>query len=51
VDEPSVIATRVIPAPADTVFGVLADPTAHAAIDGTGQVRAPHDQGDLTVRR
>ncbi|WP_151524189.1 SRPBCC family protein [Serinicoccus kebangsaanensis] len=31
-------AERTIPAPADAVFAVLADPGRHAAIDGTGWV-------------
>jgi hypothetical protein len=31
--------TCVVDAPAETVFDVLADPTAHHAIDGTGWVR------------
>lgn len=31
-------ATTTVPAPADAVFAVLADPTRHAAIDGTGWV-------------
>ena len=33
--------TTTINAPADTVFAVLADPTTHEAIDGTGWVRQP----------
>jgi len=32
-------ATCVVDAPAETVFDVLADPTTHQAIDGTGWVR------------
>ena len=32
----TVSATTTIPAPADAVFAVLADPTSHPAIDGTG---------------
>lgn len=39
----SVSATTVIDAPADVVFGMLADPATHAAIDGTGRVRGPAD--------
>lgn len=35
----SVSATTVINAPAEAIFAVLADPTNHAAIDGTGWVR------------
>jgi uncharacterized protein YndB with AHSA1/START domain len=38
-------ATTVINAPAEAVFAVLADPSSHAAIDGTGWVRAPLDDG------
>ena len=34
-------ATCVVDAPAQTVFDVLADPTTHQAIDGTGWVREP----------
>ena len=36
-------ATITIPASAEAVFGVLADPTTHAAIDGTGWVRESLD--------
>jgi hypothetical protein len=32
----------------DAVFAVLTDPTAHAAIDGTGWVREPLDRAPLT---
>ena len=35
-------------APADTVFAVLADPTTHEAIDGTGWVRESLDGKPLT---
>jgi uncharacterized protein YndB with AHSA1/START domain len=41
-------ATITIPAPAETVFVVLADPTTHAAIDGTGWVREALDSEPLT---
>ena len=44
----TIIATITIPAPAETVFGVLADPQAHVAIDGTGWVREPLDGQQLT---
>lgn len=44
----TVSATLTIPAPAATVFAVLADPTTHAAIDGTGWVQAPVDRAPLT---
>ena len=35
--------STTVDAPADTVFAVLADPTKHAAIDGTGWVRESLD--------
>lgn len=38
----------IINAPAETVFAVLADPTTHQAIDGTGWVREPLDGKPLT---
>jgi uncharacterized protein YndB with AHSA1/START domain len=41
-------AAITIPAPAETVFVVLADPTTHAAIDGTGWVREALDSEPLT---
>ncbi|EMF01453.1 SRPBCC family protein [Streptomyces mobaraensis NBRC 13819 = DSM 40847] len=44
----SVSATLIVAAPAATVFAVLADPTAHAAIDGTGWVRGAVDRAPLT---
>lgn len=43
-----VSATTTIGAPADAVFAVLADPTSHAAIDGTGWVRDALDGEQLT---
>lgn len=43
-----VCATTTVDAPAETVFTVLADPAAHAAIDGTGWVRDPLDGERLT---
>jgi len=43
-------ATITIPASAEAVFGVLADPTTHAAIDGTGWVRESLDGKSLTER-
>jgi hypothetical protein len=46
-DEAVSVATTVN-APIDTVFGVLADPTTHAAIDGTGWVRESLDGALLT---
>ena len=45
----SVSATTIIGAPAEVIFAVLADPAAHAAIDGTGWVREPLDNGTLTA--
>ncbi len=44
----TIIATITIPAPAETVFDVLADPTTHAAIDGTGWVREALDTEPVT---
>jgi uncharacterized protein YndB with AHSA1/START domain len=41
-------ATLTVNAPAQTVFDVLADPTTHAAIDGTGWVRDAVDGKRLT---
>src|SRR5919202_6236041 len=45
----SVSATRVINAPAEAIFAVLADPAKHAAIDGTGWVRETLDSKPLTA--
>src|SRR4051812_47551126 len=45
----SVSATTMIDAPADVIFGVLADPAKHAAIDGTGWVREHLDSQPLTA--
>jgi uncharacterized protein YndB with AHSA1/START domain len=44
----SLIVTTVIDAPIERVFGVLADPTKHAGIDGTGWVCEPVDSEPLT---
>ncbi|GGL91364.1 activator of HSP90 ATPase [Streptomyces fumigatiscleroticus] len=41
-------ATRTVAASAARVFAVLADPTAHAAIDGTGWIQEPVDRAPLT---
>jgi uncharacterized protein YndB with AHSA1/START domain len=41
-------ASITIAAPAETVFDVLADPSTHEAIDGTGWVRQPLDGKQLT---
>ena len=45
----SISATRTIDAPADAIFALLADPAAHAAIDGTGWVRESPDNEPLTA--
>lgn len=37
----SIAVTRLIDAPASTIFDLLADPAQHAVIDGSGTVRAP----------
>jgi hypothetical protein len=42
-------ATTTIPAPAEVIFAVLADPGKHAAIDGTGWVRESLDGESLTA--
>lgn len=44
-----VSAATVIAAPAEAVFAVLADPAAHAAIDGTGWVREALDRKPLSA--
>ena len=41
--EETVSATTTIETSAATVFAVLADPSRHAAIDGTGRVRQSLD--------
>ena len=46
--EEKMSATMSIDAPPETVFDVLADPTTHAAIDGTGWVRESRDGKALT---
>ena len=45
----TVVATATIKAPAEKVFAVLADPTKHAAIDGTGWVRESIDGRPLAL--
>lgn len=45
----SVSATMVIQAPAEAIFVVLADPTSHASIDGTGWVREAPDSTPVTA--
>lgn len=47
-DQETVSATLTIAVPAAKVFAVLADPTAHSAIDGTGWVQEPVDRAPLT---
>jgi uncharacterized protein YndB with AHSA1/START domain len=44
----SISTTIIIEAPAEVIFGVLADPAKHAAIDGTGWVRDSVDGQPLT---
>ena len=46
--EETVSATTTISASAETVFVVLANPSQHAAIDGTGRVRGSLDDQRLT---
>lgn len=48
VDQEYVSATVTVAVPAARVFAVLADPTTHAAIDGTGWVQESMDQAPLT---
>ena len=47
-DQENVSATLTIAVPATAVFAVLADPTAHVSIDGTGWVQEAVDQAPLT---
>jgi uncharacterized protein YndB with AHSA1/START domain len=47
-DQENVSATLTVAAPATRVFAVLADPAAHAAIDGTGWVQEAADRAPLT---
>ncbi|CAM4217453.1 hypothetical protein MB901379_02379 [Mycobacterium basiliense] len=42
------VARTVIDAVTETVFDLLADPSTHAAIDGTGWVRQPVEEACLT---
>ncbi len=46
--EDAMSATLTIAGPAAEVFAALADPTTHAAIDGTGWVRDAGDRAPLT---
>ena len=43
-------AKSTVDAPVEVVFSVLADPSSHAAIDGTGWVRESLDGATLTAR-
>ena len=46
--EENIQASTTVNAPIEAVFDVLADPSTHAAIDGTGWVREPRDGRCLT---
>ena len=48
VDQENVTVTLTIAVPAAKVFAVLADPTTHSAIDGTGWVQEAVDRAPLT---
>lgn len=48
VEQENVCAIVTVAAPATRVFAVLADPTTHAAIDGTGWVQEAADRAPLT---
>lgn len=43
----AVSVSRTVPAPADVVFALLADPTRHPEIDGSGMVRAATSSGPI----
>ncbi len=46
-NDPDVVSVdRVIPAPPDRIFAVIADPARHREIDGSGTVRDAKDVGD-----
>ncbi|MFG2142195.1 polyketide cyclase [Streptomyces sp. NPDC048650] len=47
-DQEYVSAALTVAVPAERVFAVLADPTTHAAIDGTGWVQEAVDRAPLT---
>ncbi|MGW9078876.1 polyketide cyclase [Streptomyces kronopolitis] len=47
-DQENVSATLTVAVPEARVFAVLADPTTHAAIDGTGWVREAADRAPLS---
>jgi hypothetical protein len=46
--EKTITASTTVPAPVDVVFDILADPSTHQKIDGTGWVREPLD-GDRLI--
>jgi Polyketide cyclase / dehydrase and lipid transport len=48
VTDKRITATATVNAPVEAVFDVLADPSTHQAIDGTGWVRGPLDGQRLT---
>ncbi|OBA60978.1 polyketide cyclase [Mycobacterium sp. 1100029.7] len=48
-NEETLVVKTVINAPAEAVFDLLADPTSHPAIDGTGWLRQPVDNKPLTA--
>jgi hypothetical protein len=48
VEQENVSATLAVAVPAARVFAVLADPTTHSAIDGTGWVQEAVDRAPLT---
>jgi hypothetical protein len=48
VDQENVSATLTVAVPAARVFALLADPTTHSAIDGTGWVQEAADRAPLT---
>jgi hypothetical protein len=45
----SLSATKIIDGPAEVIFVVLADPSKHPAIDGTGWVREPLESEPLSA--
>jgi uncharacterized protein YndB with AHSA1/START domain len=45
----SLNATTIIHAPPEVIFAILADPSTHSAIDGTGWVREPLESKPLTA--
>lgn len=45
----TMIATTTVKAPVEAVFGALADPSTHSALDGTGWVRGALDEAPITA--